>query len=465
MNKNCWEIYERTGIVEGALTMDIAMVDSIGLRLSDAANSLYDLPAFLALTASMSMNDTCANEGSLLLAHEASKQVPRSTMPFLNIPTSQWGLGLFANVDHDWLEWRCNRAFDAQIRALKAMGVVPGGNLVGAYDTHSSPNYGKTEDPDYVVAGQHMAGTNKFVRFMTGAIVSGPYTINSAFCRMKKGMTNAECVKRLLDDEDRRGLNYLYTIWDKGYYSVDAMIECGKRNRLFLMYAVETPKVKKAIKDYKNGKRGKVEEFIVGSGRRKFVGTLAMVERTRRKKGKLVKDILPFFSNMSTEMVIEALENLPLELKRRWRIETGYRSIEMAKPLTTSTKPAVRTYMFWRALVMTNLWAMVDFQIKAAHARDEEREFPPAAWSAERKMGDRSDTVLPGGFDITLKMFLSMYLTESTRMAIMDKEGQVACRTAAVEKHGHLFKPAATAKAKAPAAVPALSVEATPSEH
>ena len=477
MGRNCEALYEKAELVYEAVMLDMALVDSIGLRFSDAANSQYDLPSFLALTAAMSMHDACANEGSTLLTLEASKHVPRIMIPHLRIPTSQWGLGLFGNISHDRMEYYCNRAHDAQICALVAMGVIPSDNLVGAYDTHSSPNYGTTENPLYVVAGPHMAGTNWFVRFMTGAIVSGPYTIHSSFCRMKKGMTNAECVKRMLDDEDRRGLKFLYSIWDKGFYSVDAMIECGNRDRLFLMYAVETPKVKKAIEAYKNGERKKVEGFVVGSGSKKFAGTLAMVERTRTKKGKVVTDIIPFFSNMPPAMLKKALPRLPLEMKRRWRIETGYRAVEMAKPLTTSTRPAVRTYMFWRALTMTNLWAMVDFKIKAARAKDEEVEgegevegeveFPPAVWSSARKVGDRSDTILPGGYDITLKEFLSMYLTECTRMAIMDKEEQVECRKAAVEKYGHLFKPAARAKeqTQAPAAVFDWSKPATPSEH
>ena len=454
------KVHERMRRVVDAVMLETAMVDSIGLGFSDAANSTHGLPAFVALTSAMSMHDACANEGSKLLVLETAKRVPLDAVPDLRTPTSQWGLGLFEGVDHDRLEGACNGALDAQIRILRERGVIPSGNLVGAYDTHSSPNYGKTEDPDYVVSGQHKAGTNSYVRFMTGAVVSGPYTINTAFCRMKKGMTNAEGVARMLDDEKRRGLDFLYTIWDKGYYSVEAMIECGKRNRYFLMYAVETKKIKKAIESYKKGKRGQIEGFVVGSGRKKFSGSLAMVERTRYKKGKVVTDTLPFFSNMPIDLLNTALNGLQLEMKRRWRIETGYRCIEMAKPLTISTRPAVRTYMFWRALVVTNLWSLADFEIKAARYAREGRAFPPAAWSAKRKVGDRSDTVLPGGFDITLKEFLSLYLTECTKLVLMDKKEQEAYTKAAVERFGHLFKPAAEARAAAaaPAAAPVAAM-------
>lgn len=447
MSSYCDEVYEMLERVAGVAEMEVAMVDSIGLEFSDAKNSKHDLPAFVALTSAMSMHDACANEGSELLVHEAAKHVPRSAVRDLRLPTSQWALGKFDGIDHDRMEDDCNRALDAQIHALRDRGVIPRGTQISAYDDHSSPNYGKTEDPDYVVSGKHSAGTNKFVRFMTGAIVSGPYTISTAFCRMKKDMTVREAVAKILDDEERRGLDIGLSIWDKGFYKVGAMIECAKRNRYFMMYAVENSKVKKAIEAYKRGERKKTEEFIVGSGCRKFTGKLVMVEKTRIKKGKKVTDILPFFTNMPRWMLRKAIKNLPLVMKRRWRIETGYRCIEMAKPLTISTRPAIRTYMFWRALMATNLWALADFEIKAARYAEEGKEFPPAAWSDEIDLGSRRDTVLPGGFDVTLKAFLSMYLTECTRVAILGKKEQVAYKKAAAAKFRHLFEAAAEARA------------------
>ena len=354
MSELCEMVYERSGYVLNALGLETAMVDSIGLGFSPSPNSIHDVPAFLAMMSAMSMHDACANEGSELLVLEASKYVPRDAIPLLKIPTPQWTLGLL-HVDHDWLEGACNRALDAQIRALLNMGVLPGANLVCAYDTHSSHNYGKTEHPLYIVSGPHSAGTNDYVRFMTGAGVSGGYTITTAFCRMKKGMTNAECVARILDDEARRGLDVLYRIWDKGFYSVEAMRECGKRNQYFLMYAVETPKIKKAIEAYKKGERKQAELFTVGSGPKGFTGKLAMVEKTRRKNGKKVVDILPFFTNMPRGMLRKALKGLKLEMKRRWRIETGYRCIEMAKPMTTSTWPKMPTPM--ETMKMRKAWA------------------------------------------------------------------------------------------------------------
>lgn len=447
MKKNCERVYEMAKQVEEVAMMEAALVNDIGLDFSTADNSTYDLPAFVALTSAMSMYDACANEGSELLVLEAAKYVPVEKIPDLRLPTSQWALGMFDGVDHGRMEDACNRAFDAQIRALRYRGVIPSGNLVSAYDMHSSANYGKTENPNYIVSGQHSAGTNNFVRFITGAVVSGPYTINTAFRRITKEMTTGEAVARILDDEERRGLDFLVTIWDKGYYKVDAMNECAKRGRYFLMYAVENKKVKKAIEAYKRGERKKTEEFIVGKGCKKFTGKMVMVKKTRIKKGKKVTDILPFFTNMPRQMLRRALKNLPLVMKRRWRIETGYRCIEMAKPLTISTRPAVRTYMFWRALMVTNLWALADFEIKAARYAEEGKEFPPADWSV-KELEDRKDTVLPGGFDIKLKVFLSLYLSKCTRVALLGKKEQVAYTKAAAAKFSHLFEPAAGTDAR-----------------
>ena len=426
-----------------AARLEAAMVGSIGLEFSAAGNSKHGLPAFNALISAMSIRDACVSGGSRVLAFEVSNHVPAGGMPGLEIPTLRWALGMFDGVGHGRLEDACSRALGAQIRALLDRGAVPRANPVVACDTYYSPDGGRTE-LGYAAPGRLGAGANSGAGFMTSAAVSGPYVISTGFCRANRRAARAGCVARMLDDGKRSGLEPLYMALDKEYYSVGAMIECARRGRHFLMYAVENARVKEAVEAYKRGERGRVEEFTVGTGRRRFTGALVMAERARGRRGKIATDILPLFSNMPRGLLGRAAEGLPLEMeRRRRRMEAGHRRIEAARPLTTSGRRSVRTYMFWRAMIMTNLWALVDFETKAALRAAEGKEFPPAAWSAEREPGDMDDTALPGGLDIKLEEFLSMYLAACTRAAIMDRKEQEGYADAAAAEFRHLFEPGA----------------------
>ena len=426
-----------------AARLEAAMVGSTGLEFSAAKSPKHGLPAFNALITAMSIRDACVSGGSKVLAFEVLKHIPTDGMPGLELPTLRWVLGMFDGVGHGRLEDACSRALDAQIRALLDRGAVPRANPVVACDTYYSPGHDRTEELGYAAPGRLGAGANSRAGFMIGAAVSGPYVISTGFCRVNRRAARAGCVARMLGDEKGSGLDPMYMVLDKEYYSVGAMIECARRGRHFLMYAVENARVKEAVEAYKRGERERVGEFTVGTGRRRFTGALVMAERARGRKGRIVTDILPLFSNMPRGLLGRAAERLPLEMERRRRMEAGHRRIEAAMPLTTSGRRSVRTYMFWRALVATNLWALVDFETKAALCAAEGKEFPPAAWSAEREPGDMDDTALPGGLDIKLEAFLSMYLTVCTRAAIMDRKEQEGYAEAADAEFRHLFEPAA----------------------
>ena len=62
---------------------------------------------------------------------------------------------------------------------------------------------------------------------------------------------------------------------------------------------------------------------------------------------------------------------IPREYRRRWGIETSFRKVKEVFPMTTSPSPAIRLAYFMVAMVLCNLWQLVNLQLATGRRRRE----------------------------------------------------------------------------------------------
>lgn len=436
------ELGDAIRIVQNVLKFDHSLLAKFDFPISRRYNALHGLSGLASILAAAALHRSCSHQASRLVGIEAAMQVGVERIDELDTPTSLWARELInSNPDPDAMEERWAPVDDAAVAALREAGIIPA-RPIGSIDGHKMEYYGEYLGDDYTVRSKYKNGTSTFVVAVSSAIVSGPYTIHTSSRILRRGRPLSEYVGDLLDDNARRLIFCLYYSADREYYNVNAMNKFGNRGEYFLMYARMTPKVKKAMAEYERGERPALSEHIVKSKKSKFAGTLAFWEVEEFRDGELKKTTLPFFSNMPRPMLRRALPMLRAEMRKRQRIENGYREAEQGMPMTTSNSPALRTFLFHYSLLSSNLWVLADRTLKALKLAKKGESIQDVqtprlgthGWKDKEK------------YAITYKEFCRILLGEATRLAILGKTEQDAYEAEAREEFSRLFTPdAATA--------------------
>ena len=380
----------------------VAMMAAFGFPLSARYNSLHGPISLCAIIASMAFTKSCAEAASRLFAQRVD-DIAWGVVDVrsLHLPTSQWALKMIAGLEHGAMEAACRAAFRACTALARARGMIPARPL-GMIDGQSSAYYGEKADKKDITRGKSKNGTTKFHSFLCSVIRAGQYPLHTAMCRMRPGVPLAEQLRDVLAQNREAGIRCSHWLVDRLFFSVAAMYEFGRADEYFLMYARMTPGIKKALDEYLSGKRKAMSEYVVRSGRRKFTGTLAFVEKTRTKNGERENVILPIFSNLPRAQLAAAIRDLPIEIKKRWIHESSFRVATFSKPMTTSNSPSLRTFFFGMSLFLGNMWVITNHAIEARrHA--EGGEVPVPEPPADDRLGDKRCLATKTKYSMTSK--------------------------------------------------------------
>ena len=136
---------------------------------------------------------------------------------------------------------------------------------------------------------------------------------------------------------------------DREFFSTGVIDVLKSKSIQFLMPATQTKGVKKAIDEFKAGKRDAVSQHALTSGgadKRQEEFTLIILERDDRKGRKVIH---AFATSVPADVVygfkrdqMTGAEAFVEQYQARWSIETGYRCIESIRLRTTSIEVRTR---------------------------------------------------------------------------------------------------------------------------
>jgi len=143
---------------------------------------------------------------------------------------------------------------------------------------------------------------------------------------------------------------------DRESCAVDVLRTVSWTGLRFLVPAVRTPGVKRAMQEYVDGRRDAVSTYAMASqdGARMECDIIML----DRKDAKGERFQIAFVTNHAGCTRDDILE-LPEEYRRRWGIETGYRDAKRAMPRTCSRKDHVRLIPLCLSLAASNIWMIV----------------------------------------------------------------------------------------------------------
>ena len=214
-----------------------------------------------------------------------------------------------------------------------------------AIDLHDEMYYGDTET-DGIIGTKNKAGTNYAYEYATASIVVQGIRFVIALIPVVQ-RTSLDMVSRLLKIIESHGIRISVLLMDGGFFSADLinLLNSGKIN--FVMHA---PKLKNAC--------GNIEadlKYTTSSHKRrkKDQATFRMVSIYGRGKKGLVLYVF------ATNMDIPPKRLLKL-YRKRWGIETGYRMIRKFLAKTTSKRRNIRLLYFYLAILIYNIWVLLN---------------------------------------------------------------------------------------------------------
>ncbi|MXY60862.1 MAG: hypothetical protein F4Y82_01930 [Cenarchaeum sp. SB0665_bin_23] len=136
----------------------------------------------------------------------------------------------------------------------------------------------------------------------------------------------------------------------------------------WLMPAVKTDTIKRAISEFENGTRGAVSVHSVGSGEQRAEFTLIIrpadseedvrETATGNKEGESESAYHVFATNTSPVVVGSKPDMFVEQYRRRWGIETAFRCYEEVRPRTTSRHESVRLLLLFFPMLLYNAWIL-----------------------------------------------------------------------------------------------------------
>ena len=184
---------------------------------------------------------------------------------------------------------------------------------------------------------------------------------------------NADTIERLVTQARLEGVRISILLADREFSTSPVMNRLKKLRQVFLMPCRLTPRMKLALIEHDQGKRGTVSEFVVGENDRGERAVLAHPRHLPRKGSKGERDPLkryiPFATNLPAGKILWNLRRLPEDYRRRWGIESGYAGLEQLRARTTSRNHALRLTYFFYSLILYNAWLLANLMLAKRFGR------------------------------------------------------------------------------------------------
>lgn len=358
-----------------------SLVALVGLPFSRKRNALFGPFHVATILAYMVRNRVCANAAIAAFWADVDldprKEKKSGGKRKVRLPTDQWLFRLLGAISPDEMEERCDLMLDAQMRIARGAGIMRDA-VVDIVDVHNVAHYGKTKSK-HVVRTKHKDGTSKAESYATLLTTSGDYPYCTAATRIVAKRSKASIVAKLVEDRARRGIRASITLLDRGFFAVAVMRAFSERKLHFVMGAVRTAAVKKALDEYIAGTREAISRCTIRSGRDAFTFTFVVVEKIEEDKdGNKKKVYVLYATNLPDQVLRGKGFDIDEFYARRWDIESHYRKLEELRPRTVSRSHGARTFFFFMAVAMLNMWAMYNQRQKEMREEVEAEAALPA---------------------------------------------------------------------------------------
>ena len=218
-----------------------------------------------------------------------------------------------------------------------------------------------------VVGGKPKGGTSWFEGYLAMAMVGLVHMPHLHAIRMVRGVDTADYVTKMLRKLCEFGLQAGLCLLDREFCTVAVMRRRDRLGAKFLMPMRMTAGAKKTLAEYRRGKRKSVTRYTMVAGDGTTITFWRVIKkRMQTRHGERTWRYLVFATNVQRCEIKSVMRDVPATYKKRWRIENAYKSVKSIRPMTTSRKHSLRTFLMFISIVQYNLWYTTNHEIETA---------------------------------------------------------------------------------------------------
>jgi putative transposase len=278
--------------------------------------------------------------------------------------SARQGRRLLAHLDPGRTQRAVTRALREQTHLF-----LPNRPVDVAIDFHDVPYYGQAIDPDHpqFVKTQESRGTHRAYHYATLDILFPNFRFTVALRYLRERGHRQRTVARLLAEAHRAGVQVRRLYLDREFYEYETLSWLKAEG-----YTVITPMRlgSRQRAKWERGRRSYVTEHILrdpkGRGAPLSLRVHVIVRYQMGKKWNrrgaqyLVYEVIGHVAEDTLRAV--PLRQTHTLYRTRFGIETSYRLLGEARPITTSRSPAVRLLYVGVALLLQNEWVILKLQ-------------------------------------------------------------------------------------------------------
>lgn len=291
-------------------------------------------------------------------SHEGISQMMRDEINKDSVPTGACLLLRVGGSAYPVTREACYKMFDATLKEPRVARLWKK-VVITATDQHDIPAKFKNIDEECMDTGYPKGGTSKRIRYTTIKIVGGSAGLTLNIHPTGKKYNKADIVRHQLEEIRKLGVRSKLHLLDRGFYTSEVLLALINMDQRFVMPAVKNKAIVRIIEDYARGTGKAVQRYTVRGKNGEVEITLVIVPKKNAKDTDPPKDrFLVFATNYSMREARTIIANIPIEYKKRWGIETGYRVAKQVRPFTCSRNMSVRLVLFFFTMILYNLWVV-----------------------------------------------------------------------------------------------------------
>ena len=278
-----------------------------------------------------------------------------------------------------------NKLLEINRKVLKILleyGIIPR-KIKIAFDFKKQLYYGEKDNP-HVIGILAEKGTKKAFKWHTCAVILKGFELQIGSKMIQKGENKEPFIQKMIEYLESLGFTVELSVMDREYYNKGIFkyfnskgityitpVKGSKSLNTFKEEALNDPKKRAQNYNMKDGyERGKGYKYFThkvgfyAKRKKSFNKLRAQFKNKTRKKEDILSDIFVLASNQEFHAPILKKKYKFYKIRgdygARWRIETSYREVIPFVTYSTSKIPEVRNLYFIIALLLYNLWVIVN---------------------------------------------------------------------------------------------------------